>query len=120
MYQLIEEYKRLKKAVTQIGNVNLGGKGNDMQQLMRNPGQIASKMNQMMDPRMISQLGGMDNIMDMMKNFSKQEGFGNRLVSTVHAFGFGVSSIEGVCSSTQPKTPVTFKLTLFLLRYQNE
>ena len=35
--QLLEEYKRLAKVFEKIGKANLG-KGNDMSQMMRNPG----------------------------------------------------------------------------------
>lgn len=40
-----------------------------MQNLMRNPQQIMQKLGGAIDPRMIQQMGGMDNIMDMMKKF---------------------------------------------------
>eukprot|EP01015_Nassula_variabilis_P007289 TRINITY_DN1554_c0_g1_i15.p2 TRINITY_DN1554_c0_g1~~TRINITY_DN1554_c0_g1_i15.p2 ORF type:complete len:169 (-),score=53.95 TRINITY_DN1554_c0_g1_i15:102-608(-) len=73
--ELIEEHKRLKKLIEGIGKTKLG-KGNDLSQLTRNPNQLMSQMSKAVDPRMLQQLGGMGNLMNMMKEMGKMEGGG--------------------------------------------
>merc|ERR1711972_510252 len=41
--QLLEEYKRMEKMVGKMGKSGLFGKGGDMTQLARNPGQVMQK-----------------------------------------------------------------------------
>lgn len=60
-----------------LGKTNLAKAGGDMTGLMRNPGQIQSKMGQALDPNMIKNMGGMGNIMNMMKEMSKMDGLGD-------------------------------------------
>ena len=43
---------------------------NDKVNLARNPNQIMGKLQSMIDPRMMAQLGGAGNIMNMMKEMS--------------------------------------------------
>merc|ERR1740129_1924430 len=74
--QLLEEYKRMEKMVGKMGKSGLFGKGGDMTQLGRNPGQVMQKMQSAMDPRMLQQLGGAQGMMKMMKEFGKMEGGG--------------------------------------------
>merc|ERR1719263_943597 len=74
--QLLEEYKRMEKMVGKMGKSGLFGKGGDMTQLMRNPGQVMQKMQSAMDPRMLQQMGGAQNMMKMMKEFGKMENMG--------------------------------------------
>mmetsp|Transcript_170510 Transcript_170510/g.546896 ORF Transcript_170510/g.546896 Transcript_170510/m.546896 type:complete len:541 (-) Transcript_170510:110-1732(-) len=72
--QLLEEYKRMEKMVGKMGKSGLFGKGGDMSQLQRNPGQVMQKMQSAMDPRMLQQMGGAGNMMKMMKEFGKMDG----------------------------------------------
>merc|ERR1719335_12495 len=74
--QLLEEYKRMEKMVGKMGKSGLFGKGSDMTQLARNPGQVMQKMQSAMDPRMLQQMGGAQGMMKMMKEFGKMEGGG--------------------------------------------
>merc|ERR1719267_182649 len=74
--QLLEEYKRMEKMVGKMGKSGLFGKGGDMTQLQRNPGQVMQKMQNSMDPRMLQQMGGAQNMMKMMKEFGKMENMG--------------------------------------------
>merc|ERR1712139_464690 len=76
VHQLLEEYKRMEKMVGKMGKSGLFGKGGDMSQLMRNPGQVMQKMQSAMDPRMLQQMGGAQNMMKMMKEFGKMENMG--------------------------------------------
>lgn len=73
---LLEEHKKMAKVFNQFSKTNMG-KGNDLTNLTRNPGQMMGKMQKMMDPRMLQQLGGAGNIMNMMKEMSKMEGMGD-------------------------------------------
>merc|ERR1711957_1146019 len=74
--QLLEEYKRMEKMVGKMGKSGLFGKGGDMTQLGRNPGQVMQKMQSAMDPRMLQQMGGAQGMMKMMKGLGKMEGGG--------------------------------------------
>merc|ERR1719326_1677123 len=72
--QLLDEYKRMEKMVGKMGKSGLFGKGGDLTQLSRNPAQVMQKMQSAMDPRMLQQMGGAQNMMKMMKEFGKMEG----------------------------------------------
>ena len=63
---LLDEHKKLKGLIGKVGQTNLG-KGNDAMNLMRNPNQIMSKLAHMVDPKMLEQMGGAANVMNMMK-----------------------------------------------------
>jgi len=75
---MIEEFKRLKTVVEKMGKVKLG-KGNDMANLARNPAQMMSKLGKVVDPKMLQQMGGMGNLMNMMKEVGKMEGLGDMM-----------------------------------------
>merc|ERR1719199_885116 len=77
--QLLDEYKRMEKMVGKMGKSGLFGKGGDMTQLQRNPGQVMQKMQNSMDPRMLQQMGGAGNMMNMMKEFGKMENMGGMM-----------------------------------------
>merc|ERR1719321_1665849 len=62
--------------VGKMGKSGLFGKGGDLTQLQRNPGQVMQKMQGAMDPRMLQQMGGAQNMMNMMKEFGKMENMG--------------------------------------------
>merc|ERR1719440_2116981 len=74
--QLLDEYKRMEKMVGKMGKSGLFGKGGNLTQLQRNPGQVMQKMQSAMDPRMLQQMGGAQNMMKMMKEFGKMENMG--------------------------------------------
>merc|ERR1719321_2206303 len=65
--------------VGKMGKSGLFGKGGDLTQLQRNPGQVMQKMQSAMDPRMLQQMGGAQNMMKMMKEFGKMENMGGML-----------------------------------------
>merc|ERR1740123_2798654 len=73
---LLDEYKRMEKMVGKMGKSGLFGKGGDLTQLQRNPGQVMQKMQSAMDPRMLQQMGGAQNMMKMMMEFGKMDGSG--------------------------------------------
>lgn len=69
---LLEEHKKLKGLIGKVGQANLGGKGGDaMNNMMRNPNQLMSKLAGMVDPKMLGQMGGAANVMNMMKEMTK-------------------------------------------------
>ncbi|CEM20753.1 unnamed protein product [Vitrella brassicaformis CCMP3155] len=75
--ELLEEYKRFSKLVGKMGKLGLAKGGNDLnQQMQRNPKQMLAKMQQMMDPRMLQQMGGAQNMMKIMKEMGKMENMG--------------------------------------------
>lgn len=66
---LLEEHKKIKGLVEQVKKTNIG-KSDKPQNLMRNQNQIMGKLQQMINPQMMAQLGGAGNIMNMMKEMS--------------------------------------------------
>merc|ERR1712190_233527 len=76
---LLDEYKRMEKMVGKMGKSGLFGKGGDMTQLGRNPAAVMQKMQSAMDPRMLQQMGGAQNMMKMMKEFGKMENMGGMM-----------------------------------------
>lgn len=73
VHLLLEEFKNVQKMIQNLSKVNMGKGGNDMQNLMRNPNQIMQKLGGALNPQMIQTLGGMENIMDMMKQFGSMD-----------------------------------------------
>ena len=71
--ELLKEHKRLAKIVEKMGKAGLG-KGNDLQNMMRNPAQMMRKMQNIVDPRTLQQMGGVQNLMNMVQDFSQLEG----------------------------------------------
>jgi len=50
--------------------MNLSKTLNDPKALMRNPGQLMGKLQSAIDPKIMAQLGGAGNLMNMMKEMS--------------------------------------------------
>lgn len=67
---LLEEHKKLKSLIGKVGPTNLGKGLNDKANLMRNSNQIMGKLQQAIDPKIMAQLGGAGNLMNMMKQMS--------------------------------------------------
>jgi len=71
--QLIEEHKKFMTMVKKMSGMNLNNpKG--MNEMQRNPDKMLGQLSKAMDPKMISQLGGAGNLMNMMKSFGNMEG----------------------------------------------
>jgi len=70
VHQLLDEHKRFSKMVGKMGKMSKG-KGSELQQLQRNPQQMMRQLQGCMDPRMMQQIGGADNLMSMMKEMGK-------------------------------------------------
>lgn len=72
---LLDTYKQFEKM---IDGMNKGGllKGGDaafQSKMMRNPNAVLSQMQKSMDPRMLKNMGGMQNLASMMKGLAKGE-----------------------------------------------
>lgn len=67
---MIENFKQIKKLVEKFGKMKMGDNVKDM---MRNPNQLKSKLMGAMNPQMIGQMGGLDNIMGMVKQLGDLE-----------------------------------------------
>ena len=67
---MLDNYKQIKVLIEKFGKMKLGDNVKDM---MRNPNQLKSKLAGAMNPAMLQQMGGMDNIMDMVKKMGAME-----------------------------------------------
>ena len=67
---MLDNYKQIKTLVDKFGKMKLDG---NMKDLTRNPNQLKSKLAGAMNPQMLQQLGGMDNIMGMVKQLGGME-----------------------------------------------
>lgn len=85
---LLNEYSRFSKMVKKMGKMNIG-KGNDMANFQRNPAQMYKKLQSAVDPRMMKQLGGSANMMNLMKEMSKMEGMNDMLTGLPQQKGAG-------------------------------
>ena len=67
---MMDNFKKIKKMIDKFGKMNLG---DNMKDMMRNPNILKGKLASMMNPQMLQQMGGMDNIMGMMKKLGSME-----------------------------------------------
>lgn len=67
---MLERYKEFAKMIGKLGKLGLGKKGMDMTQLMRNPNQLMQNMQKAVDPRILKQMGGTQNMMNLMRQVS--------------------------------------------------
>ncbi|PHJ24052.1 signal recognition particle protein srp54 [Cystoisospora suis] len=73
---LLEQHKQFSKMVGKMGKIGLTKEGT-LQNLMRNPQQMMSKVQNMMDPRILRQLGGAGNMVNLIKELQSKEGMEN-------------------------------------------
>ena len=71
--QLIEEHKKFSKMVSKMSNMNLTNQ-KGMSEMQKNPEQMMKKLSGAMDPRIIKQMGGTGNLMNMVKNMGGMSG----------------------------------------------
>jgi signal recognition particle subunit SRP54 len=67
---MIANYTQIKKLIEKFGKTKMGNNVNDA---MRNPKQIMSQLGSVLKPDMIEKMGGMDNIMNMVKQMGAME-----------------------------------------------
>jgi signal recognition particle subunit SRP54 len=53
--------------IGKVGQTNIGNGSKDKLNMMRNPNQLMGKLQQMVDPKTLGQMGGIGNLMGMMK-----------------------------------------------------
>ena len=72
---LLQCHKQFEKVVTKMGKSGLmkGGDAHMAKQMQRNPNNVMQQLHKAMDPRMLQQMGGAQNVMNMMKEMSKLE-----------------------------------------------
>ena len=100
---LLEEHKKLKGLISKVGATNLG-KGGD-KNMMRNPNQFMGKLQSMLDPKMMAQLGGAGNLMNMMKEMSSKSVTPMALLSQASKICWwsGVNTLGGIERRTVEK-----------------
>ena len=70
--QLLEEHKKFQKMVEKMGNMKMNNQA-DMKQMARNPAQMMKKMQSAVDPKILKQIGGAGNLMNMVKEMGNME-----------------------------------------------
>lgn len=75
---LLRCHKQFERVVSKMGKSGLmkGGDANMAKQMQRNPNNVMQQLHKAMDPRMLQQMGGAQNLMNMMREMSKLEGDG--------------------------------------------
>merc|ERR1712093_701112 len=73
VHELLEEQKRFQKLIGNMGKNGLLSKGGELTNMMRNPKQVMQKLQQSMDPKMLAQMGGTQNVFNMMREIEKQD-----------------------------------------------
>merc|ERR1712190_83599 len=71
--ELLAEHKRFEKMVGKMGKAGLMKESGDMANLNRNPKQVMNKLQNCMDPRMLQQMGGAQNMFNLMKQMDSIE-----------------------------------------------
>ena len=77
---LLRCHKQFEGVVTKMGKSGLmkGGDEQMVKQMQRNPNQVLQQLHKTMDPRMLQQMGGAQNLMNMMKQMSELEAKGGK------------------------------------------
>ena len=70
---MLEEHKRFSKIIERMGGI-VKGKGADLANIQRNPGQFMNRLNGVLPQNLINSMGGAGGLMNMMKEFSSLEG----------------------------------------------
>jgi len=70
---LLKCHKQFEKVISKMGKSGLmkGGDAQMAKQMARNPNNVMQQLHKAMDPRMLQQMGGAQNVMSMMKEMSK-------------------------------------------------
>merc|ERR1712151_284737 len=74
--EIIQEHKRFEKMVGKMGKAGLMDEKGDMANLNRNPKQVLNKLQNCVDPQMLQQMGGAQNMLDLMKHMEQAENEG--------------------------------------------
>eukprot|EP00397_Hematodinium_sp_SG-2012_P048017 GEMP01054837.1.p1 GENE.GEMP01054837.1~~GEMP01054837.1.p1 ORF type:complete len:186 (+),score=53.03 GEMP01054837.1:441-998(+) len=71
--ELLHEHRRFESMFGKMGKAGLMKEGNE-KQLMRNPQEVARKLQSCMDPSMLNCMGGANNMVNVMQQLEKTEG----------------------------------------------
>merc|ERR1719387_1123252 len=69
--ELLHEHKRFEKMVGRMGKAGLMKDTGDLTDLKRNPKQVLSKLESCVDPQMLQQMGGAQNMLNLMKEMEE-------------------------------------------------
>lgn len=69
--ELLQEHKRFEKMVGKMGKAGLMKDTGDMANLQRNPKAVMNKLQSCIDPHVLSQMGGAQNMLNMMKSMEE-------------------------------------------------
>lgn len=75
--ELLQEHKRFEKMVGKMGKAGLMKETGDMANLNRNPKQVLQKLQSCVDPLMLQQMGGAQNMLNLMKHMDEADGGGD-------------------------------------------
>lgn len=70
--QLVEDHKRFQHMVKGLSGLKMDNPA-DLKKMMANPGNMMKNLQGAMDPKMLQSMGGMGNVMDIMKQMSTNE-----------------------------------------------
>lgn len=70
--QLVEDHKRFQHMVKGLSGLKMDNP-KDMQKMMQNPQNVMKTLQGAMDPKMLQSMGGMGNVMDIMKQMGQNE-----------------------------------------------
>jgi signal recognition particle subunit SRP54 len=73
---MLEEFNRFSKMVEKMPKL---AKTKDMNNLKRNPNQLAQQLNSIVPQNLLAQMGGTGNLMNMVKELSQMEGMGQQI-----------------------------------------
>mmetsp|Transcript_14901 Transcript_14901/g.46920 ORF Transcript_14901/g.46920 Transcript_14901/m.46920 type:complete len:510 (+) Transcript_14901:113-1642(+) len=71
--ELLNEHKRFEKMVGKMGKAGLMKETGDMANLNRNPKQVLQKLQNCVDPWMLQQMGGAQNMLNLMKQMDTMD-----------------------------------------------
>jgi len=71
--ELLQEHKRFEKMVGKMGKAGLMKETGDMANLNRNPKQVLNKLQSCVDPMMLQQMGGAQNMLNLMKQMDNMD-----------------------------------------------
>merc|ERR1719436_2026863 len=71
--ELLNEHKRFEKMVGKMGKAGLMKETGDMANLNRNPKQVLNKLQSCVDPYMLQQMGGAQNMLNLMKQMDAMD-----------------------------------------------
>lgn len=79
LYMLIQQHKQFEGMVGKLGKKGLMNDSRMQQQMQRNPNQLMQQLQGAMDPRMLQQMGGMGNMMEMFKGMTEGGGMADMM-----------------------------------------